>query len=108
VLPSGHCAPDDRSLSPIRRAASVRPRPPSTSPPRSRCAASRPSSSISTAGQQHDVVPGRHHGDAQRLRRHLEKDVTFEDVILPSTNQPNLWVAPSRIAPGQARVEAGG
>src|SRR5829696_3641649 len=27
-----------------------------------------------------------------------EKDVTFEDVVLPSTNQPNLWVAPSRIA----------
>jgi chromosome partitioning protein len=27
-----------------------------------------------------------------------EKDVTFEDVIQPSTNQPNLWVAPSRIA----------
>src|SRR5687767_8184429 len=27
-----------------------------------------------------------------------EKDVSFEDVILPSTNQPNLWVAPSRIA----------
>jgi chromosome partitioning protein len=27
-----------------------------------------------------------------------EKDVSFEDVIQPSTNQPNLWVAPSRIA----------
>jgi chromosome partitioning protein len=27
-----------------------------------------------------------------------EKDVTFEDVILPSAQQPNLWVAPSRIA----------
>src|SRR5689334_17578562 len=27
-----------------------------------------------------------------------EKEVTFEDVILPSTQQPNLWVAPSRIA----------
>jgi chromosome partitioning protein len=27
-----------------------------------------------------------------------EKDVTFEDVILPSTRQKNLWVAPSRIA----------
>ncbi len=27
-----------------------------------------------------------------------EKDVSVEDVILPSTNQPNLWVAPSRIA----------
>jgi len=27
-----------------------------------------------------------------------EKDVTFDDVIQPSTNQPNLWVAPSRIA----------
>ena len=27
-----------------------------------------------------------------------EKDVTFEDVILPSTTQANLWVAPSRIA----------
>src|SRR6476646_8338226 len=27
-----------------------------------------------------------------------EKDVTFQDVILPSTQQPNLWVAPSRIA----------
>jgi len=27
-----------------------------------------------------------------------EKDITFEDVILPSTQQPNLWVAPSRIA----------
>ena len=24
--------------------------------------------------------------------------MTFDDVILPSTNQPNLWVAPSRIA----------
>jgi chromosome partitioning protein len=27
-----------------------------------------------------------------------EKDVTFDDVILPSSQQPNLWVAPSRIA----------
>jgi chromosome partitioning protein len=27
-----------------------------------------------------------------------EKDVTFDDVIIPSTKQPNLWVAPSRIA----------
>jgi len=27
-----------------------------------------------------------------------EKDVTFEDVILSSAQQPNLWVAPSRIA----------
>jgi chromosome partitioning protein len=27
-----------------------------------------------------------------------EKDVSFEDVVQPSTNQPNLWVAPSRIA----------
>jgi chromosome partitioning protein len=27
-----------------------------------------------------------------------EKDVSFDDVIQPSTNQPNLWVAPSRIA----------
>jgi chromosome partitioning protein len=27
-----------------------------------------------------------------------EKDVTFEDVIKPSSQQPNLWVAPSRIA----------
>src|SRR3954467_9741222 len=27
-----------------------------------------------------------------------EKDVTFEDVIMPSAQQPNLWVAPSRIA----------
>ena len=27
-----------------------------------------------------------------------EKDVTFEDVVLPSSQQPNLWVAPSRIA----------
>jgi chromosome partitioning protein len=27
-----------------------------------------------------------------------EKDVTFEDVTLPSPQQPNLWVAPSRIA----------
>ena len=27
-----------------------------------------------------------------------ERDVTFEDVIQPSSNQPNLWVAPSRIA----------
>jgi chromosome partitioning protein len=27
-----------------------------------------------------------------------EKDVTFDDVIQPSSNQPNLWVAPSRIA----------
>jgi chromosome partitioning protein len=33
-----------------------------------------------------------------------EKDVTFEDVIQPSTNQPNLWVAPSRIA--LAKLEA--
>jgi len=33
-----------------------------------------------------------------------EKDVTFEDVILPSTNQPNLWVAPARIA--LAKLEA--
>src|SRR6478609_9499308 len=33
-----------------------------------------------------------------------EKDVTFDDVILPSTNQPNLWVAPSRIA--LAKLEA--
>jgi len=28
----------------------------------------------------------------------IEKDVTFEDVLLPSAQQPNLWVAPSRIA----------
>jgi chromosome partitioning protein len=34
----------------------------------------------------------------------VEKDVTFDDVILPSTNQPNLWVAPSRIA--LAKLEA--
>src|SRR6476659_3634213 len=27
-----------------------------------------------------------------------EKDCSFEDVILPSTQQANLWVAPSRIA----------
>jgi chromosome partitioning protein len=27
-----------------------------------------------------------------------EKDVTFDDVVQASTNQPNLWVAPSRIA----------
>src|SRR6478752_5916974 len=27
-----------------------------------------------------------------------EKDVTFDDVLLPSPNQPHLWVAPSRIA----------
>jgi chromosome partitioning protein len=27
-----------------------------------------------------------------------EKDVSFDDVIQASTNQPNLWVAPSRIA----------
>jgi chromosome partitioning protein len=27
-----------------------------------------------------------------------EKDVTFEDVVLASALQPNLWVAPSRIA----------
>ena len=33
-----------------------------------------------------------------------EKDVTFDDVIQPSTNQPNLWVAPSRIA--LAKLEA--
>jgi len=33
-----------------------------------------------------------------------EKEVTFEDVILPSTNQPNLWLAPSRIA--LAKLEA--
>jgi chromosome partitioning protein len=33
-----------------------------------------------------------------------ENGVTFEDVILPSTNQPNLWVAPSRIA--LAKLEA--
>ena len=33
-----------------------------------------------------------------------ERDVTFEDVILPSTQQPNLWVAPSRIA--LAKLEA--
>ena len=33
-----------------------------------------------------------------------EKDVTFEDVILPSAQQPNLWVAPSRIA--LAKLEA--
>src|SRR5207344_2290617 len=33
-----------------------------------------------------------------------EKDCSFEDVILPSTNQPNLWVAPSRIA--LAKLEA--
>ncbi len=33
-----------------------------------------------------------------------EKDVSFDDVILPSTNQPNLWVAPSRIA--LAKLEA--
>ena len=33
-----------------------------------------------------------------------EKDVSFDDVILPSTNQPNLWVAPSRIA--LAKIEA--
>ena len=28
----------------------------------------------------------------------IEKDVTFDDVLLPSAQQPNLWVAPSRIA----------
>ena len=33
-----------------------------------------------------------------------EKDLTFEDVILPSSQQPNLWVAPSRIA--LAKLEA--
>jgi len=33
-----------------------------------------------------------------------DKDVTFEDVIQASTNQPNLWVAPSRIA--LAKLEA--
>ena len=33
-----------------------------------------------------------------------ERDVTFDDVILPSTSQPNLWVAPSRIA--LAKLEA--
>src|SRR5205814_7417690 len=27
-----------------------------------------------------------------------EPGVTFNDVIIPSTQQPNLWVAPSRIA----------
>jgi chromosome partitioning protein len=27
-----------------------------------------------------------------------EKDVTFDDVILASSQQPNLWVAPSRIS----------
>jgi chromosome partitioning protein len=33
-----------------------------------------------------------------------EKDVTFDDVIHASTNQPNLWVAPSRIA--LAKIES--
>jgi chromosome partitioning protein len=33
-----------------------------------------------------------------------EKDVSFDDVILPSAQQPNLWVAPSRIA--LAKLEA--
>jgi chromosome partitioning protein len=33
-----------------------------------------------------------------------ERDCTFADVILPSTQQPNLWVAPSRIA--LAKLEA--
>jgi chromosome partitioning protein len=33
-----------------------------------------------------------------------EKDCSFEDVILASTQQPNLWVAPSRIA--LAKLEA--
>src|SRR3954462_2340438 len=33
-----------------------------------------------------------------------EQNVTFEDVILPSAQQPNLWVAPSRIA--LAKLEA--
>ncbi len=33
-----------------------------------------------------------------------EKDVSFEDVVLQSTNQPNLWVAPARIA--LAKLEA--
>jgi chromosome partitioning protein len=33
-----------------------------------------------------------------------ERDVTFDDVIVPSTQQPNLWVAPSRIA--LAKLEA--
>jgi chromosome partitioning protein len=33
-----------------------------------------------------------------------ERDVTFDDVILASTQQPNLWVAPSRIA--LAKLEA--
>src|SRR4029078_13428734 len=28
----------------------------------------------------------------------IENDVTFDDVLLPSAQQPNLWVAPSRIA----------
>src|SRR3954451_9746783 len=27
-----------------------------------------------------------------------EKDVSFDDVILPAAEQPNLWVAPSRLA----------
>jgi len=33
-----------------------------------------------------------------------ERDVSFEDVILPSSQQPHLWVAPSRIA--LAKLEA--
>jgi chromosome partitioning protein len=33
-----------------------------------------------------------------------EPNVTFDDVVLPSAQQPNLWVAPSRIA--LAKLEA--
>ncbi len=41
--------------------------------------------------------------DVTRVQRSVydaiaDKDTSFEDVILPATEQPNLWVAPSRIA----------
>ena len=50
------------------------------------------------AGQQHDVVPRRRARSTRTVYDAItEKDVGFADIILPST-QPNLWVAPSRIA----------
>src|SRR5258708_16384946 len=36
-----------------------------------------------------------------------ENGVSFEGVILPSTNQPNLWVAPSRIALATLEADLG-
>ena len=56
-----------------------------------------------SAGQQLDVVPGRHDRDAERLRRHLRAERRVRGRH-PAVDQPNLFVAPSRIA--LAKLEA--